>query len=93
VKPAAPEPDTSLVITEKTLPHSSKIVLEVLVSGNTMTHKDLVQRTRLAPKTVRYGLKRLVERHLIIRKLNFRDGRQIIYQTSPVQRAEPVPAN
>jgi DNA-binding MarR family transcriptional regulator len=80
-------------MTEKTLPHSSVIVLEVLVSGDTMTHKDLVQKTRLAPKTVRYGLKRLVERHLIIRKLNFRDGRQIIYQTPPVPSPEPVHAN
>jgi len=58
-----------------------------------MTHKDLVKKTRLAPKTVRYGLKRLVERDLIIRKLNFRDGRQIIYQTAPARSPEPIRAN
>ena len=45
-----------------------------------MTHKDLVEKSRLAPRTVRYALKKLKERHLIIEKFNFRDARQIIYQ-------------
>jgi len=88
-----PEPDTILVEPRKTLPHSSKIVLEVLVSGATMTQKDIVERTRLAPKTVRYGLKRLVERQMVIRKLNFRDGRQIIYQTAHTQSLDLMCAN
>jgi len=45
-----------------------------------MTHKDLVQKSHLAPRTVRYALKKLKERELIIEKFNFRDARQIIYQ-------------
>jgi len=45
-----------------------------------MTHKDLVKKTRLAPRTVRYALKRLKEHQLIIEKFNFKDARQIIYQ-------------
>ena len=77
VRPAVREMIPLMIMTEKTLPHSSKIVLEILVSGDTMTHKDLVQRTRLAPKTVRYGLKRLMEHHLVIRKLNFRTGARL----------------
>jgi DNA-binding MarR family transcriptional regulator len=89
----APEPDIIPVEPQKTLPHSSKIVLGVLVSGATMTQKDLVERTKLAPKTVRYGLKRLVERRLVIRKLNFRDGRQIIYQTAPIRSLDLMSAN
>ena len=57
-----------------------------------MTHKDLVKKSKLAPRTVRYALKKLKEHQLIIEKFNFRDARQIIYQnkqprTNPVQQA------
>jgi len=74
------------------LPPSSKTVLEILDSGGAMTHKDLVEKSRLAPRTVRYALKKLKERHLIIEKFNFRDARQIIYQNRPVQTSENQPA-
>ena len=57
-----------------------------------MTHKDLVQKSRLAPRTVRYALKRLKERHLIIEKFNFRDARQIIYQDAQSITLAPVTA-
>ena len=50
-----------------------------------MTHKDLVQKCQLAPRTVRYALKKLKERGLIIEKFNFRDARQIIYQYKTAQ--------
>ncbi|AGB03679.1 MarR family transcriptional regulator [Methanoregula formicica] len=63
-----------------TLPPSSKTVLQILDAGGSMTHKDIVQQSRLAPRTVRYALKKLKERGLIIEKFNFRDARQIIYQ-------------
>ena len=45
-----------------------------------MTHKDLVQKTHLAPRTVRYALKKLKEQELLIEKLKMDDLRQIIYQ-------------
>jgi DNA-binding MarR family transcriptional regulator len=75
-----------------TLPPSSKTVLEILDSGGAMTHKDLVEKTRLAPRTVRYALKKLKEKQLIIEKFNFRDARQIIYQnrTTPTHKPQPV---
>ncbi len=63
-----------------TLPPSSKTVLQILDAGGSMTHNDIVEKTRLAPRTVRYALKKLKERGLIIEKFNFRDARQIIYQ-------------
>ena len=53
-----------------------------------MTHKDLVKKSSLAPRTVRYALKKLKERQLIIEKFNFRDARQIIYQNKPPQSAQ-----
>ena len=73
------------------LPPSSKTVLEILGIGGAMTHKDLVQKTHLAPRTVRYALKKLKEHQLIIEKFNFRDARQIIYQYRPEQTTKPQP--
>jgi DNA-binding MarR family transcriptional regulator len=75
-----------------TLPPSSKTVLEILDAGGAMTHKDLVQKTHLAPRTVRYALKKLKERDLIIEKFNFRDARQIIYQNRTIQTNKLQPA-
>ena len=74
------------------LPPSSRTVLQILDAGGAMTHKDLVQKSRLAPRTVRYALKKLKERELIIEKFNFRDARQIIYQNRAPQAAKPEPA-
>lgn len=65
--------------------------MEILNDGGAMTHKDIVSRTNLAPRTVRYALKKLKERHLIIEKFNFRDARQIIYQNRTDQAAKPQP--
>lgn len=61
------------------LPPSSKIVLRVLENGGLMTHKDIVAKTHLAPRTVRYALKKLKERQLLVELFNIRDARQIIY--------------
>jgi DNA-binding MarR family transcriptional regulator len=70
------------------LPPSSKTVLQILDNGGAMTHKDLVTKSKLAPRTVRYALKKLKERQMIIEKFNFRDARQIIYQNRPKQTNE-----
>jgi predicted transcriptional regulator len=71
-----------------TLPPSSRTVLQILDTGGAMTHKDLVKKSALAPRTVRYALKKLKERHMIIEKFNFRDARQIIYLNKPPQTRE-----
>jgi predicted transcriptional regulator len=65
------------------LPPSSKTVLSLLDESGAMTHKEIVKKSNLAPRTVRYALKKLKENHLIIEKFNFRDARQIIYQGRP----------
>jgi DNA-binding MarR family transcriptional regulator len=57
-----------------------------------MTHKDLVEKSHLAPRTVRYALKKLKERQLIIEKFNFRDARQIIYQQKTEETNKPQTA-
>jgi predicted transcriptional regulator len=63
-------------------------VLQILDNGGAMTHKDLVNKSKLAPRTVRYALKKLKEHQMIIEKFNFRDARQIIYQNRPKQTNE-----
>lgn len=72
-------------MTEVNLPPSSRTVLALLDEGGAMTHKEIVKQSNLAPRTVRYALKKLKENHLIIEKFNFRDARQIIYQNREQQ--------
>jgi predicted transcriptional regulator len=62
------------------LPNSSKKVLKVLASGYAMTQKDLVKKTSLHPRTVRYAIKKIKEQELLIEKLKMKDLRQIEYQ-------------
>lgn len=45
-----------------------------------MTHKELVKLSNLAPRTVRYALKKLKDNGMIVEKFNFRDARQILYE-------------
>jgi DeoR/GlpR family transcriptional regulator of sugar metabolism len=69
------------------LPQSSKIVLEILGTEGAMTHKDIVKKSHCSPRTIRYALKKLKEKKLLIEKMNMQDMRQIIYQyrLSPLQ--------
>jgi DNA-binding MarR family transcriptional regulator len=67
------------------LPPSSKRIISILQEDGEMTHKELVNRSHLAPRTVRYALKKLKENKLVQEKFNFRDARQIIYQLKPAQ--------
>lgn len=62
------------------LPPSANKILNLLDGGEVKTHKDLVKESNLASRTVRYALKRLKEKDLIIERFNFRDARQILYQ-------------
>jgi repressor of nif and glnA expression len=45
-----------------------------------MTHKEIVKKSQCSPRTVRYALRKLKERKLLIEKMNMQDMRQIIYQ-------------
>ena len=75
---------------ENSLPPSSQTILQILNAGGAMTHKELVKRSKLAPRTVRYALKKLKEKHLIIEKFNFKDARQIIYMNRPAVLTIPT---
>jgi predicted transcriptional regulator len=67
-------------MTPARLPQSSKKVMKILDSGRAMTQKDLVKKTNLHPRTVRFALKKLKEQKLLIEKLKMDDLRQIMYQ-------------
>lgn len=62
------------------LPSSSKRVLRILDRGGIFSYKDIVRKTRLNPRTVRYALKKLKEQELLIQRLDLHDLRQITYQ-------------
>ncbi len=61
------------------MPKSCLTIFQLLERTGSQTHKDIVLSTELAPRTVRYALRRLKENGLIIEKFNFRDARQAIY--------------
>ena len=65
------------------LPPSAKLVIKVLESGNLLTQKDIINKTYLPARTVRYALKRLREEDLIQERFYFQDARQSLYGLNP----------
>jgi len=61
------------------LPPSAKLVFKVLESGSLLTQKDIVAKTYLPPRTVRYALNRLKEQHVLQERFYFQDARQSLY--------------
>lgn len=70
------------------LPPSSQRVLTLLQDGQPRTFKQVTQEIEISPRTVRYAIKKLKENNLIIEKFNFRDARQVLYQTKEVLNSE-----
>ena len=70
------------------LPPSSQRVLTLLKDGEPRTFKQVTQEIEISPRTVRYAIKKLKENGLIIEKFNFRDARQVLYQTKEVLSSE-----
>jgi len=65
------------------LPPSAKLVYKVLESGNLLTQKDIVAKTYLPARTVRYALNRLKEQHILQECFYFQDARQSLYGINP----------
>lgn len=61
------------------LPPSAKLVFDILASNGPLTQKDLISRTDLPPRTVRYALGRLKEESIIRECFYFPDARQSLY--------------
>jgi DNA-binding MarR family transcriptional regulator len=60
-------------------PPSSSKILRVIEDRGPLTSKQIVQNTQLAPRTVRYALKRLVAEGVIARVPNLTDLRQTLF--------------
>jgi hypothetical protein len=54
----------------------------VLESGILLTQKDIVAKTYLPQRTVRYALNRLKEQHILQERFYFQDARQSLYGLS-----------
>lgn len=64
------------------LPPSAKLVFAVLDKEGPLTQKQITKKSRLAQRTVRYGVKRLKEIDVITEEMSFMDARQMIYTTT-----------
>ncbi len=69
----------------KQTPSAQKIV-KTIASKGPMTSKDLVDSTKLAPRTVRYALKRLVAQGVVARVPNLADLRQTLFMLDAARR-------
>jgi predicted transcriptional regulator len=59
------------------LPQSSKTILGVLTEP--MSIDIICEKTGRSERTVRYGIRVLDDRNMLVKKLNVRDMRKIIY--------------
>ncbi len=61
------------------LPASARRIFDILASNGPLTQKDLISKTDLPPRTVRYALGRLKEESIIRECFYFPDARQSLY--------------
>jgi len=61
------------------LPPSAKLIAKVLEYNGTLTQSELVEKSRLSPRTVRHGLKELDEAGVVDSEISLADARQNLY--------------
>lgn len=61
------------------LPPSAKLVWKVLETGGLLTQKEIIVKTYLPPRTVRYAINRLRNENVIEERFYFKDARQSQY--------------
>jgi transcription initiation factor IIE alpha subunit len=61
------------------LPPSARQIIKVLESGNLLTQKEIINRTDLPARTVRYALSRLKNENILQQRFCFQDARQSLY--------------
>jgi transcription initiation factor IIE alpha subunit len=61
------------------LPPSAKLIYKVLETSGLLTQKEIINRTFLPPRTVRYALNRLRDENVITGRFCFKDARQSLY--------------
>jgi DNA-binding MarR family transcriptional regulator len=70
------------------LPPSARLVYKTLESGGPLTQKDIIEKTYLPPRTVRYALARLRDMNVLVERFCFRDARQSLYGLNAAEEAK-----
>ncbi len=65
------------------LPKSSKKILVLLATKGTMTQKEIIVKSGIPAKTVRYALKKLSASDLILTRPSLMDMRSSFYTLNP----------
>ena len=63
-------------------------MFKVLETSEGLTQKDIIEKTRLPPRTVRFAIKRLKTNALLKERLSFMDARQSFYSIADL--VQPV---
>lgn len=74
-------PDLDVV---KYLPSSARHVFDVLTTNSPLTQKDLISKTDLPPRTIRYALSRLKSEDILEEQFCFQDARQSLYSLNGI---------
>jgi hypothetical protein len=61
------------------LPPSARHVFDILAQNGPLTQKELISKTDLPPRTVRYALCRLRDEEILEERFSFQDARQSLY--------------
>jgi DNA-binding MarR family transcriptional regulator len=61
------------------LPPSAKLVFKVLEYEGPLTTREILSKTQLPPRTVRYALNNLIKKGLVIKRFYDRDARLSVY--------------
>ncbi|MBS7644045.1 NAD(+)/NADH kinase [Candidatus Bathyarchaeota archaeon] len=61
------------------VPPSAKLILKILQYEGSLTQKEIIEKTDLPPRTVRFALNLLMEKDIILKKVLLRDARQSTY--------------
>jgi DNA-binding MarR family transcriptional regulator len=62
---------------------SAKLVYKVLEYHGELTQKQIVEKSRLSPRTVRYALDELESIDVVKKDIHFADARQRLYRLDP----------
>ncbi|MFD1643680.1 MarR family transcriptional regulator [Halohasta litorea] len=61
------------------LPPSAKLIAKVLEYNGTLTQSELVERSRLSPRTTRQGTQKLEDAGVVESEISLADARQKLY--------------
>lgn len=69
--------------TGKRLPESAIPLLQFLQDNGEQTQRQIIDSLGLQTRTVRYSIRRLLERELITKRANLSDMRSVYYMLNP----------